>query len=471
MRSIYQQSKHSFSGVNSCDGCLQKQQEIDRLKQEIQALRQKLALHKRKAQTGIFGSSTPSSQLPLKANSKEELVAKHGGAKPGHSGKGRIKHPQDDVDEIRELHPQASCSHCQSSLISKGYRQRSVLDIDPITLRKVLYRLERKACPSCGLEVCAKPGDVLPKSLLSNQLLAEIVDSHYLQGIPLGRVCARWQLNYGSVIAALHRLAKLFTPIMEELKKQYRTSLVRHADETRWRTDGKSGYCWLFTSDRVSLHLYRNTRSGSVVDEVFGKSQELAGYLVVDRYAVYKRVGCKVQYCYAHLLREIRDLQTEFAGVKEVEVYSQVMVELLAQAMHLQSSRPGDQEYEGEAKRIKEEIWQASHQPSSHLAIKHWQDFFVVESEYLYHWVEDRRVPCENNRAERELRPTVIARKVSHGSQSEEGAKTREVLMSVMQSLKKQVPDARQSLKEELDKVAVNSLVRAGQTWFASDSS
>ena len=38
--------------------------------------------------------------------------------------------------------------------------------------------------------------------------------------------------------------------------------------------------------------------------------------------------------------------------------------------------------------------------------------------------VEDRRVPCENNRAERELRPTVIARKVLHGSQSEEGAKT-----------------------------------------------
>jgi transposase len=471
MRSIYQQPKSPSSGINACDSCLQKQMEIDRLKAELQALREKLAYHKRKAQTGVFGSSTPSSQLPIKTNSKEQLVAKQGGAKPGHPGKGRKKHLQGDIDEIRELHPQPRCSHCQTSLISKGYRQRSVLDIDPITLRKVLYRLERKACPSCGLEVSAKPGDVLPKSLLSNQLLAEIVDSHYLQGIPLGRVCARWQLNYGSVIGALHRLAGLFAPLMEELKKQYRTSFVRHADETRWRSNGKSGYCWLFASDEVSLHLYRNTRSGSVVDEVFGNSPDLAGYLVVDRYAVYKRVGCKVQYCYAHLLREIRDLQTEFAGEKEVETYSRVMVECLAQAMRLQSSRPGDQEYDREARSIKEEIWQASHEPSSHLAVKHWQDFFVQESDYLYHWVEDRRVPCENNRAERELRPTVIARKVSHGSQGEEGAKTREVLMSVMQSLKKRVSNPRQSLKEELDKLAVNSLVDAGEVWFGSDSS
>jgi hypothetical protein len=60
----------------------------------------------------------------------------------------------------------------------------------------------------------------------------------------------------------------------------------------------------------------------------------------------------------------------------------------------------------------------------------------------LYHWVENRAVPADNNRAERELRPTVIARKVSFGSQSDAGAKTREVLMSVVHTLAKRVGDA-----------------------------
>ena len=105
------------------------------------------------------------------------------------------------------------------------------------------------------------------------------------------------------------------------------------------------------------------------------------------------------------------------------------------------------------------------------MAIKRWQDFFVEEAGHLYHWVEDRRVPCENNRAERELRPTVIARKVSHGSQAEEGARTREVLMSVMQTLKKRVADPRQKFKEVLDRIAVNSQLGVSELLLKTDSS
>jgi len=471
MRSIYQEPKSRSLGLNFCQGCLDKQREIDRLKAEIQSLRVQLSKQKRKDKAGLFGSSTPSSQIPLKANSKQEVIAKRGGAKAGHIGNGRKKHSQEEIDEIRELHPEPFCSHCHCLLISKGYRKRSVLDIDPITVRKVLYRLHRKFCPSCGAEVTAKPSDVLAKALLSNQLLSEIVDSHYLQGMPLGRVCARWQLNYSTVIEALHRLATHFASVMESLKQAYREAFVRHADETPWRIDGKNGYCWLFASDSVSLHLYRNTRSARVVEEVFGHHKKLSGYLVVDRYAAYNRVGCQLQYCYAHLLREMIDLQSEFSEELEVEAYSKTMAEFLTQAMRLQSSRPKDKEYYPEARRIKREILKASLQPSHHLAVKRWQDFFVEEAGHLYHWVADRRVPCENNRAERELRPTVIARKVSHGSQAEEGAKTREVLMSVMQTLKKRVPDPRQKFKEALDKIANNSSMNASQALFEINSS
>jgi len=471
MRSVYQEPKNLSVGANACQACLDKQREIDRLKEELQRLRIQLSKQKRKDKAGFFGSSTPSSQLPLKANSKDAASAKRGGAKPGHKGNGRKQHPPDEVDEIRKVSTDPICPACHSALLSKGYRQRSVLDIDPVTVRKVLYRIERRACPSCGIEVTAAPKEVLPKSLLSNQLMAELVDSHYLQGMPLGRVCARWQLNYGTVIAALHRLRRYFEPVMKDLKQAYQKAFIRHADETTWRIDGKTGYCWLFASERVSLHLYRNTRSARVVEEVFGQNKQWNGYLVVDRYAAYRRAGCRIQYCYAHLLRELTDLQAEFTDEPEVEAYSKTMAELLTQAMRLQSSKPGDQEYYREAKRIKRAMLRACQAGSKHLAVKRWQDFFVEAADHLYHWVEDRRVPCENNRAERELRPTVIARKVSHGSQAEEGAKTREVLMSVMQTLKKRVSDPRQSFKEALDKIATNSEVKASQALFGTNSS
>ena len=75
--------------------------------------------------------------------------------------------------------------------------------------------------------------------------------------------------------------------------------------------------------------------------------------------------------------------------------------------------------------------------PAHHLGTRALQDIFTTHEARLFHWVEDKRVPADNNRAERDLRPTVIARKVSFGSSSDAGAETRSVLMSVLHTLNK----------------------------------
>jgi transposase len=104
------------------------------------------------------------------------------------------------------------------------------------------------------------------------------------------------------------------------------------------------------------------------------------------------------------------------------------------------------------------------------LGIRRIQDLFVEKAERMYQWAEDRRVPADNNRAKRELRPTVIARKVSFGSQSEAGAKTREMLMSVMQTLRKQVKDPLQYFKQVLDGVGQTAGVDPVKLLFPTKS-
>jgi len=69
----------------------------------------------------------------------------------------------------------------------------------------------------------------------------------------------------------------------------------------------------------------------------------------------------------------------------------------------------------------------------------------------MFHWVTDRQVSAENNFAERQLRHTVIARKVSFGSQSDKGAKRGEILMSIMHTLKAKGYNARSRLKSTLN--------------------
>ena len=84
---------------------------------------------------------------------------------------------------------------------------------------------------------------------------------------------------------------------------------------------------------------------------------------------------------------------------------------------------------------------------------------------------DDRNVPADNNRAERELRPLVIARKISFGSQSDAGARTREILMTVLHTLKKRTSDVTIAFKCALDKLTEQPAIEPYDAIFSLDSS
>lgn len=96
----------------------------------------------------------------------------------------------------------------------------------------------------------------------------------------------------------------------------------------------------------------RRTRAAAVAKEVLG-TEPLAGVLVVDRYHAYSRAPCRLQYCYAHLSRDVEDVQKEFATDAEVQAFTASLIPLLAQALHLRAQPITDEEYYREARRLK----------------------------------------------------------------------------------------------------------------------
>ena len=104
---------------------------------------------------------------------------------------------------------------------------------------------------------------------------------------------------------------------MGSLKEAYRDAPVKHADETGWRNDGHSGYAWLFCTRLLSIFLFKNTRSASVPKGIFGE-EKLPGVLVVDRYNAYNKAPVAIQYCYAHLLRDVEKLGKDHPDDEEV---------------------------------------------------------------------------------------------------------------------------------------------------------
>lgn len=454
-----------------CEGCFQRQRKIDELTEEISRLKAKLRYLKRKEQEGYFGSSTPSSKVPIKADAVQENRHRRGGAKPGHPGHGRAGFDPSQAERITRVASEVGdrCPHCGGPLQDKGIGTRSVMDMPALKAKRILYLLPKKYCRSCRRSFQPRPPGVLPKSLYGNQLIATAALMHYLHGIPMGRICHQLSIGIGPLIDIFHRLAKIFGTVPRRLVDEYRQSLVKHADETSWRTDGQSGYVWLFATNKISIFLFRMTRSASVPREVFG-DKPLPGTLVVDRYNAYNKAPCTIQHCYAHLLRDVEDVEKEFSDEQEVKNFVATLVPLMAAAMGLRSLPIADSEFYMRANEIKSHILQVVDAPARHLAIRRIQEIFHENEDRLYHWVTDRQIPADNNLAERDLRPSVIARKVSFGSQSDAGAQTRSILMTVLHTLKKRCADPCSALKTSLDRLAQDPTVDPFELLFPPDT-
>jgi transposase len=428
---------------------------IDSLQEEIVRLKARLRHQERTAKEGPFGSSTPSAKIPLKANTPPESLPRRGGAKPGHRGHGRHRMAEEEVTRHRSVSGPDHCPHCGGPLDPKGSKARTIIEVDPVRKEVVRYALEQCDCHHCHRTFTARPTGVFAKGLFGNRLLAHLALEHYVQGVTLGRLSASLGLTQGSLWGALHQLARRLASVPEQLLLEYRRAPVKHADETGWRTDGHNGYAWLFCTERVSLFRFRQSRSASVAKEVLG-TKRLAGVLVVDRYNGYNQAPCLIQYCYAHLLREVQDLGKEFPEVGEVLQFVARFAPLLADAMKLRAQELTAAEFGQRALELKVEIKALVHSPAQHPGIQKIQNIFREKTARLYHWSKKAAIPADNNRAERELRPLVIARKISFGSQSEQGALTREILMSVLLTLRKRTNDAFGVFKRTLDALAEN---------------
>jgi transposase len=453
-----------------CKDCLEKQQKIYELEEEIASLKSKLRYQERTAKEGFFGSSTPSSKLPIKPNSKKEQHRNRGGGKVGHQGHGRASIREEDADKVEKIPIGNICPDCGSSLEQKGTKARTVIDCQPIKMKKIVYHLERKRCPRCDKLISARPPGVLARCLYSNQLLAYVAVQHYIYGNTLGQIEKQTGIGYSSIIDAMHQLSKRLKDVPNALIEAYRDSLVKHADETGWRTDGNNGYAWLFCTPKISIFRVRKSRSASVPTEVFGE-KPVPGVLVVDRYNGYNKMPCSIQYCYAHLLRIVKDLEKDFPENVEIKSFVEALAPQLANAISLRTLDITDKQFKRQAAKIKNEIVNITNSQARHPAIQKIQDIFREKADRLYHWAEDRNIPAENNLAERQLRPLVIARKISFGSQSDAGAKTREILMTVLHTLKKRMPDVTIAFKSALDRLAEQGDIDSYKTIFCFDSS
>ena len=121
-----------------CTECLNKQQQINELEEEVVSLKAKLRYQERTAKEGFFGSSTPSSKIPIKPNSQKKYQHDQGGGKTGHKGHGRASICPEDADQVEEIRVGDTCPDCGTTLDHKGTKTRTVMDCQPVKMKRTL---------------------------------------------------------------------------------------------------------------------------------------------------------------------------------------------------------------------------------------------------------------------------------------------------------------------------------------------
>ena len=422
-----------------CPKYLKQISENARLKEEIARLKAKLSRQERTAKEQPFGLSTPSSKQLVKPSlpelSEAEVKRRKGGAQVGHTGHG-WKEPDGPEPEVEVLPALEACPCCGGVL--EGFpaeedNVRDLIDCDLLPSFRRRVKVPTHYCPRCRKPVRPRIDGVLPKTRLTNNVLVRAATEHYFDGIPMGVVARRLNVPKGVLFNNMHRLAEILQPVVDGLLLLLRHAAIKQADETSWRTDGDNGYAWVFIAGPVVIFVCEKTRSASVPSAVFG---DCIGKLMTDRYAAYNCFAGNRGYCLEHLKRETLKLVEDNPTSKECLSFTTELVPWLCMAMSLRTACAGDNvTYLLNAAFIRHKIEMITEASARHPSVQRIQNIFRENPDRIWLWTTDPRMPAENNAAERAVRPLAIARKVSHGSMSEKGRKTRSVMMSVLHTL------------------------------------
>ena len=269
---------------------------------------------------------------------------------------------------------------------------------------------------------------------------------HYSVGVPVRKVPAVLraltgvELSQGAITQdALRRANGAVGEAYRRLRGSVRTSPFVHTDDTGWRVGGEPAFLMAFETDRATVYQVRARHRNHEVRQVV--PSDYGGVMVTDRgrsYDAQALSGVKQQKCLAHVLRSISEVVKTKTG--RGRSFGKRLSGLLREAMELWGAycRGEASDFAAAAERLKRE-------ESDHLRDRPMADAdnYRLQNELGWHddrgnllrFLDDPSIEPTNNRAERALRPAVIARKVSHCSKNDGGADAFSAFTSVIRTL------------------------------------
>jgi len=391
-------------------------------------------------------SSLPPSQDPPSAppRPKQPASGRKRGGQLGHEGSHRPLLPPERVDEIVEHWPKRcpACAHvfAEWELVDAAERARhQVAELPPIAVRVTEHCLHRLRCPVCAAETRAELPAGVPRSSFGPRLQAAVVTLAVRNRVSrrdtteLARELFGVELSTGSVDAIIHRAGEALAGPHTRLEQAIKSAPVVNIEETGWKTAGGNRTLWGALTARTAVFRIAAGRHAFEARTLLG--ERFAGIVCSDRWRGYDYLDpSQRQLCWAHLLR---DFTAHSEGMAEQKRFGCNGLQIAHDVFAAWDSYQAD----GDRARLQAQIAPLQGKLRAlleHAARKSTRTKYhrVFAKSLLKRWpalwtfTHTDGVEPTNNHAERGLRGAVIYRKLSLGSQSDQGERTIERLLS-----------------------------------------
>jgi transposase len=415
---------------------------MDRRIQQLEARVEKL--ERELAKSSRNSSMPPSSDPPGKRRAVrgKDRSARSQGAQPGHEGHGRELLPLCAVDEVIEHWPErCECGHvfAAGELLGVGEPVRHQLEELPVISARVIeYRCPRVRCPGCGERTRAQlPADVASSAFGPRLEAAVAVLSvrnriSRCDVVELGEELFGVRLCAGTVEAILQRAARALDEPYQQLGERVRASESLNMDETGWRTAGERRALWGMFTDRHAFFALAPDRHEDHAKRLL---EGHTGVVTSDRWWAYAHLPlARRQICWSHLRRDFTAHAEGLATEKQFGEAGLRLCERVFWAWEVFQHTDDRRELKRTIRQLQRQYepiirgYAAKRARNRHCRgmarnlLKLWPA--------LWSFANHSGVQPTNNHAERSLRGAVIYRKLSLGSQSEQGERRIERLLS-----------------------------------------
>jgi len=400
-----------------------------------------------KGKTPQNSSLPPSTQHPhARPQPPRRKSKKKCGGQPGHEKHVRPLIPTDECNDVQPLRP-SECRRCGAKLSGSDPEplRHQVFDLPEIKPIVTEYQRHRLVCCSCGETTCAELPAGVPQGQSGPRLMAftALLMAYYRQSkrrtaeflsTLLGQPCCA-----ALTVKMQNQVTAALRPSYEALAAQLPTQEQLSIDETGTKQENGKAWLWTFVARMFTVFAVRATREATALTTFLG--EQFQGTVNCDRAKMYWHLGC-LQWCWAHLKRDFQamidsgDPRAKHLGWRLRRATCELF-EHWANYRDGKISRAALVRRMGPVRRKLERLLLRGTQ-CGHADTRGTCRELYEHRQWLWTFLRHEGVEPTNNAGERSLRHAVIWRKLSFGTQSANGSRFVETMLTVMETCRQQ---------------------------------